>query len=191
MILFLLVKLSNLNLPYLDTSPLFQKEQNISNEEFPKLRHAHEVLETHSLSITDFNKFSKDKSSSNTTETNWISHQTAYRRFRSWNNALLAAGIPLSKKRRRANYESLWSEEDLLYQIDKFVTEQIALKGKFTYAEYEKWSRVSEQRPSGSLIRVRIKLSWNQIMVLSHLRIREKRVSEPQENNEIPKLDFF
>ena len=78
-------------------------------------------------------------------------------RFGSWNEACLAAGIPVIEG--RGNYSRKHSEQDLLQFVASYLEDP---KSNGTASGYEEWQRKNNDAPSLSLIRQRIG-KWNEI----------------------------
>jgi hypothetical protein len=86
-----------------------------------------------------------------------------------WETACADAGVPSGYAyRAKDTYESRWTDEDLLGIVREYVDECVGAKQRPTYLGYERWQQLSDERPSGTLIRTRMRqlalMTWAEIV---------------------------
>lgn len=79
-------------------------------------------------------------------------------RFSTWNDACLAAGIPMQEQQARSGPVPRWTDEDCARWVAAFLA---APDGGSTYAEFSDWVRTQHGAPGGQTVRNRLG-GWNE-----------------------------
>lgn len=84
------------------------------------------------------------------------------RRFGSWNAALTAAGLPLSK--RISNQGPRISDEVISYYLQRYADIRAAIGERPTLRGYTVWAEDHDDAPSASLVIYRTRRRWSELM---------------------------